>query len=152
MPPLLTDTAIGMVLGDAGIFKKSKKSGIKFSQSFQQKDFLFHLFTLWDLYTFMEMAGQRLDHKSQTIKSFWFKTFSHYSLNLLWEIFYKNGKKVLPDNLIVNSLTPLGFAYWIMCDPSMRRKGQKLIKIEEKGYSLHTSFIPSKPYRNVKRF
>lgn len=115
-----SEKILGMVLGDAGIFKKSKKSGIKFSQSFQQKDFLFHLFTLWDLYTFMEMGGQRLDHKSQTIKSFWFKTFSHYSLNLLWENFYKNGKKVLPDNLILNSLTPLGFAYWIMCDGSMR--------------------------------
>jgi hypothetical protein len=143
LPPLLTDTAIGMILGDAGIFKKSKKSGIKFEQSFQQKDFLFHLFTLWDLYTFMEMPGQRLDHKSQTIKSFWFKTFSHYSFTLLWENFYKNGKKVLPDNLILNSLTPLGFAYWIMCDGSLQ-KCKKVLIIHTQGFTKEENLLAVK--------
>ncbi len=82
----------------------------------------------------METSGQRLDHKSQTIKSFWFKIFSHYSFTLLWEKFYKNGKKVIPDNRILKFLTFLGFAYWIMCDGSLQ-KCKKVCLIHKRGFT-----------------
>lgn len=75
-----------MILGDGSLFKKSHHSGIKFEQGYKQKEFLYHLFDLFSLYTFMDVPGQRIDLHSKRkglVKSFWFKTFSHYSFTEL---------------------------------------------------------------------
>ena len=118
LPGLLCDISIGMVLGDASLFKYSHHSGIKFEQGFQQKEFLFHLYNLFSNYIFMEAPGQRLDLPSKKITFFWFTFFSHYSFTTLWERFYKNGKKVIPENLIKDPCWPclLGNVRWFLAE------------------------------------
>lgn len=50
-----------MALGDGSFFKYINNSGIKFEQTYKQKDFLYHLFNLFSGYTFMDTPGQRID-------------------------------------------------------------------------------------------
>lgn len=61
----------------------------------------------------------------------------------MWENFYKNGKKVLPDNLILNSLIPLPFAYWIMCDPSLQ-KCKKILIIHTQPFTKEENLLAVK--------
>ena len=83
IPSDLFETAFGMILGDASIYRKNREAFIKFEQGYSQKDFLFHLFDVFKIYCFMDEPGKRIDiniDKKGQIKSFWFKTFSHKSL------------------------------------------------------------------------
>ena len=44
IPQRLHEIAIGMILSDASMYKKSKEALIKFEQGYLQEAFLFHLF------------------------------------------------------------------------------------------------------------
>ena len=54
-----------------------------------------------------------------------FRTWSYSSFNWIHEMFYVNGKKVVPIN-IGEYLTPLALAIWIQDDGSRRGNGLKL--------------------------
>ena len=76
----------------------------------------------------MDEPGKRLDlygERKGLIKSFWFKTFSFYSLDEIWNLFYikSNDKaiKTIQEGLILNHLTERGLAYWIMGDGSLNK-------------------------------
>lgn len=80
----------------------------------------------------MEKSGKRLylkDIQKKQVKSFWFKTFSHYSFTKLFHLFYSENtsdgkfykRKTISENLIKDYLTPLKLAYWIMCDGSLKK-------------------------------
>ena len=71
----LTQVAIGMILGDAGLHRPGKEAYIKFEQGYAQKDFIYHLYDLFKGYTFMEEPGIRYNKGSDVVKSYWFKTF-----------------------------------------------------------------------------
>lgn len=93
LPPLpeeLREIAIGMILSDACMYKKSHHALIKFEQGYLQEAFLRHLFLMFKNYCFMIEPGKRLtlygDRKG-LIKSFWFNTFSHYSFTQIWNLF-----------------------------------------------------------------
>lgn len=122
LPLNLKEIAIGMILGDACMYKVSREAIIKFEQGYKQEEFIFHLFDLFKLYCFMEEPGTRLtlygDRKGLP-KSFWFKTFSHESFTEIWNLFYVNKSKQIQEGLITNHLTPIGLAYWIMADGSL---------------------------------
>lgn len=55
--PLINDflfqVALGMVLSDASMYRVSHDALIKLEQGAKQKDFLFHLFELFEKYCFM---------------------------------------------------------------------------------------------------
>lgn len=56
LPPIsseLREIAIGMILSDACMYKKSNHSLIKFEQGYAQEEFLNHLFSLFKSYCFM---------------------------------------------------------------------------------------------------
>lgn len=118
LPPNLVEIAIGMILSDACMYKKSTEALIKFEQGYLQKEFLFHLFEIFKPYCFMIEPGKRIDLKGSRnclIKSYWFKTFSHYSFTELLTLFYFNNEgkyvKKIQEGLILNNLTALGLAY-----------------------------------------
>lgn len=143
LPLNLKEVAIGMILGDACMYKKSNEALIKFEQGYLQKELLFYLFDLFKLYCFMEKPGERLNLRGERaglIKSYWFKTFSHFSFTEIWNLFYNEfGVKVIKTGLILNHLTPLGLAFWIMCDGSLDKNKKTLI--------LHTqSFTKAENY------
>ena len=123
LPQHLFDVTIGLVLGDAGMFRVSTEAGIKFEQGYAQEAFLRHIFDLFATYSFMLIPGKRLELRGSReglIKSFWFKTFSHYSFTVIWDLFYLNRVKVIRAGLVLKYVTPVSLAYWLtMCDGSL---------------------------------
>ena len=123
-PSELREIAIGMILSDACMYKKSKHAIIKFEQGYQQEEFLSHLFLKFKLYCFMVQPGKRLDlhgNRKGLIKSLWFKTFSHESFTQIWNLFYLKNSKQITEGLIKNHLSNIGLAYWIMGDGSLQK-------------------------------
>lgn len=125
LPKEIFDVAVGMILGDATMYRVSREAYIKFEQGYKQKDFLDTLFAIFNRYTFMRKPGIRsylsglatsqpkgLFLRNQP-KTFWFKTFSHESFTRLFVLFYQqevyNGKitykKRISQDLILNYLT-----------------------------------------------
>jgi hypothetical protein len=80
LPQHCFEIAIGMILGDASIYKVSTQAYIKFEQGYKQQAFLEHLFDKFKNYCFMDQPGKRFllnNPKTENqIKSFWFKSFS----------------------------------------------------------------------------
>ena len=123
LPPLpkeLREIAIGMILSDACMYKKSKHALIKFEQGYLQEEFLLHLFNIFKLYCFMIEPGKRITLRGSRkglTKSLWFKTFSYYSFTEIWNLFYikddssNKTVKIIREGLIKNNLTERGLAY-----------------------------------------
>ncbi len=153
LPQPCFEIAFGMLLGDASIYKVSNHALIKFEQGYKQQAFLEHLFDKFKNYCFMDQPGKRflLDNSKKTnqIKSFWFKTFSHKTFTQLYFIFYENKtnlgfykKKTITPGLITNYLTPKGLAYLIMCDGSLQNDKKSII-LHTQGFSEKENLILS---------
>lgn len=134
--PELSDTqfqiAVGMVFGDATMGKKSREAYIKFEQGYKQKEFVYHLFEIFGKYTFVDGPQIRFHPETKKIKSYWFRSFSHKTFTKLFELFYQptiNGKfrKTLTPSLIFDRITPISFAYWIMCDGSLQNNTKSMM-------------------------
>jgi hypothetical protein len=162
LPPDLFQIAVGMILSDACMYKVSKHALIKFEQGYLQEKFLFHLFSLFKDYCFMIEPGKRIQksgNREGLIKSFWFKTFSHFYFAAgqvpccrepaLWDLFYKSSSsssnkttlKNINQGLISNHLTERGLAYWVMGDGSLNKKSMIL---HTQSYSEEENMILSK--------
>jgi hypothetical protein len=163
LPPIsseLREIAIGMILPcvairrwcDACMYKKSKHSLIKFEQGYTQEKFLNHLFSKFKSYCFMEEPGKRIElygERKGLIKSLWFKTFSHYSFDDIWNLFYIENKdkykviKTIQKGLILNQLTDKGLAYWVMGDGSLQ-KDKKTMILHTQSFNENENLILSK--------
>jgi len=126
----------------------SREAHIKFEQGYKQEAFLYHLFHQFQLYSFMEEPGKRVDLRGKRlgcIKSFWFKTFSHCSFTKLWRLFYDTTtkRKSISNGLVLNHLTAEGLAYWIMCDGSLQNNGKTMI-LHTQGYTRDENILLSR--------
>ena len=61
LPQHCFDIAIGMILGDASIYKVSNQAYIKFEQGYKQQAFLENLFDNLKTYCFMDKPGKRFN-------------------------------------------------------------------------------------------
>lgn len=145
LPPTVFQTAFGMVLGDATMYHVSREAYIKFEQGINQKPFLDHLFDVFRDYCFMVEPQKRLN-RDQTVKSYWFKTFSFSDFTRLYSLFYqkteKKRRKCIRSGLVLHHLTPLGLAYWIMCDGSLQKDGKTLV-LHTQGFHYSENVILS---------
>jgi LAGLIDADG DNA endonuclease family len=152
LPPLpqeLKDIAIGMILSDACMYKTSNHALIKFEQGYLQSEFLLHLFFIFKSYCFMLEPGKRITlngPQKGLIKSLWFKTFSYYSFTDIWNLFYIKIEtkfvKTIQKGLILNNLTDIGLAYWIMGDGSLQ-SDKKTIILHTQSYTKTENLILS---------
>ena len=120
----------GSLLGDAHCEKRLNGTGSRIS--FYQEDS--HVEYLLYLHKYLAEAGycntktplisKRLGLKGKLRKIVRFSTWTYNGFNWIHEIWYENGKKVLP-NCIEQYLTPLALAIWIMDDGSKVGKGLK---------------------------
>lgn len=123
LDPVLLQTVVGMILGDASLSKQGVSAHVKFEQGYQQKEFVLHLFSLFKRYCFAEQVSERLvlrGVRAGMIKSYWFRTVSHKSFTDLHTLFYKDKRKIINLNFLRVVLTPRLLAYWIMCDGSLQ--------------------------------
>ena len=99
--------------------KKSTLSvRIRFRQGLLHKDYLYHLYEIFNSYC---PSGPKIntpapDKRTGNIYStIYFTTYSLPCFKELYELFYPKGKKVVPLNIGV-LLTTLSLAYWIFDD------------------------------------
>jgi hypothetical protein len=143
----------GSLLGDAhGDRLMSGGVRFRFKHSIIQKDYLFFK------YNFLLERGY-VNHnppvfmKDKLGDSYRFDTYCYSNLLWFYQIFYKNKIKVLPEfNYLIQFLTPLALAIWIMDDgtfksPGVRiainnftkEEGERLIEILRIKYSIESS-------------
>lgn len=122
----LKQILVGLIIGDLHI-QKSKgyvNPVCRFDQGIVHKDYIMHLFELFQSYCLAEPKTSIRSPSKQTGKVYSRIRFHTYALpcfNQLYELFYVNGKKVIPSNTF-DLLTPLGLAYWIADDGSFCKK------------------------------
>ena len=135
------------------MYKVSKDSKLKFEQGYMHKDYLYHLFNLFNNYTFHEEPYIRHEIRGPRkglIKSYSFRTFTHTTFNPIWDLFMSNGKKkIIIPNLILDYLTAEGLTYWIMDDGSLQNDKKTMI-IHTQSYSYEEVMILS--YELNKKF
>ncbi len=71
VPVSLIEVLVGMILGDATVFKQSKEAGVKFEQGYKQHSFMEHLFALFSVYRFMDTLAVTLSHGASQFNSCW---------------------------------------------------------------------------------
>ncbi len=117
---------IGSLLGDGTLWlgKGATNVNFKIEHGLAQKNYVFFKYKI-----FKEFVGTppKLSFRYNVIfnkrypKSWWFRTLRNSLFNSYFYSFYKDGKKIVP-NEIKSLLTPLGLAVWIMDDGSSNNK------------------------------
>ena len=126
----LKDISIGMILGDASIQRPSREAFIKFEQGYKQKEFIDHLFLLYNTFCFTKQVKIRTQPTDRSrVKSYYFRTYALPQFSKLYTLFFSEKivegskkKKAIFGDLITKRLTPQGLAYGIMCDGSLDGK------------------------------
>ena len=112
------DISIGLILGDASLQtqNKGKTYRLKFEWGNKQKSYLDHVYNLFNEWVIsLPHKKTRLSPKGNEIINWGFQTISHEAFNPLAELFINNNKKIVPELLIKDHLTPIGLAFWF-CD------------------------------------
>ena len=112
------DILVGTVLGDAYLQATGKRNArLRLEQGFKQKDYL--LWKTKKLASLFQGKAKYLERKHPLTKKI-YRYWRHQSqstpvLGALRLRFYKNGKKIIPEN-IERYTTPLMLAVWYMDD------------------------------------
>lgn len=113
------DTAIGLILGDAYIYSRNnaKTYGFKFEWGYKSKEYIFHVYEIFNEYILKEPhVYTRINKNDNEVKTWRMETFTGVIFKELGDLFIKNNKKIIIENLIKDYLTPRGLAYWYMDD------------------------------------
>lgn len=130
---------IGIILGDGHLEKQkgSKNYRLKIHQNDKHKDYVFHLYDIFQDFTKTPPRSKVVSAFNKTYESWYFNTTVHpdfmdYGIN-----FYNDGKKVLPNPALLASwLSPIGLAYWYMDDGSLKSKESKGVLLNTQNFSL----------------
>jgi hypothetical protein len=116
---------IGMILGDAYLQETGKRNArLRVEHSLKQQDYIF-----WKYQELMNFAQDK-PKKIIRFNPVWGKTYSYLRfqshssplLGKLRGIFYRNGKKIIPEELPKLLALPLSLAVWYFDDGSYDRK------------------------------
>jgi hypothetical protein len=117
---------LGSLMGDARLECRSKEIRAKYTarlrihQSDKQKDYVFWKYKNLKNLVLKGPRFTKVWHDPKRNKdhySWYFHTQSNETLGYIHQLFYKNGVKILPKELL-NLLEPLGLAIWYMDDGS----------------------------------
>ena len=100
---------IGTLLGDAWIDGKC----LRMKQSERYKEYVFWLYSQFENLC-KSPPKQRKDNRQWYFQTKFLEDISKYK-----EIFYKNGKKIVPKNIQELLISPLSLAVWYMDDGSL---------------------------------
>ena len=128
----IIDIIIGSLLGKAYANKRSGE-GVRlcYRQSVKHKEYLFWLYTFF--YNRGYTSNLQPRQYTRTIQKkegkiyygYEFNTFTFRSFSWIHDMFYKNGRKIIPLN-IYEYLTPLALAVWIMDDGGWTNDGIRI--------------------------
>jgi len=120
LTPEQHEVIVGLVLGDIYVRRIGKFSRLVFEQ--KNREYLFHLYNMFQDWTRTppkERKQRRLS--TSEVKSTWyFSTISHEEFQFYRDIFYPQGKKMIPMN-IETLLSARALAYWYMDDGTLNK-------------------------------
>jgi hypothetical protein len=120
---------VGSILGDgyleANWSKTNYRLGIRHSKDQEE-------YVNWTYEVLKPIVLTPPQHYERT-RSVWFRTISHTELSKLHEIFYREGKRIVPEIISTYLVNPLTIAVWFMDDGNVVRKNGKVY-----GYHLNT--------------
>jgi hypothetical protein len=133
----LKQILISILLGDGYCQKQGVNNRFKFEQGIIHEDYLMHLYGLFSAYCgkapiIKIRPPKKITGKSS--KSIYFNTFSLPCFVELGNLFYPDGKKIIPLN-IGDLLTPLSLCYWI-CDDGCFHKTQRSLYLCTNSFTL----------------
>jgi hypothetical protein len=139
LTPKTTEIIIGLCLGDLYISKRTLCSNpsLRFRQGIVHEDYILHLYELFKEFCSVAPKTQILKPDKRTGKvysSIYFMTYALPCFKELHELFYVEGKKVVPLN-IKELLTPLSLAYWL-CDDGAFDKVNRAVRLCTHSFSL----------------
>jgi hypothetical protein len=116
---------VGVILGDLHIqkFTENGNPNCQFSQGLVHKDYLYHLYSFFKDFCSSEpsIKNQKLVSTTGKVNSrIRFSTNCLPCFNEFYNLFYSNGKKVIPKN-IGDLLTPAGLAFFAQDDGYMNK-------------------------------
>nr|YP_010555471.1 LAGLIDADG endonuclease [Ramaria rubella]UYR22219.1 LAGLIDADG endonuclease [Ramaria rubella] len=118
---------VGFLLGDGSLIKKYEGGGtyFQYTQSINHSEYLHFIFNLFKELGLIKKNEPYLGVSVVKGKTYNYYSFSTRSLkiwNNLYHIWYKSKVKVIPDNLL-NILSPISLAYWLMDDGGWTNNG-----------------------------
>lgn len=116
----LKSILVGLLLGDLYIAKTNENPRLEFNQSTVHEEYLLHLYELFKSYCSAapKISNSPVDKRTGKIYSrIRFQTYSLPCFNSIYNLFYLEGKKIIPAN--INELfTVFSLAYWLCDDGS----------------------------------
>src|SRR3989338_3693380 len=126
---------IGTLLGDAHLEKNGQYSRLRVDHYEKHKDYIYWLANEFLLFSLEPRQVFDFDKRNSKTYSRWhFSTRSLPIFDEFREMFYLNGKKIVPKS-ISKLLTPLSLAIWYM-DDGFRRKDSKGFYLCTSSYAL----------------
>lgn len=115
---------VGKLLSDGWLERSSLNSNtrFRFKQSLTRTDYVIHSFIILSHYCSNIPYTAKSVRKGNISYTVGFSTRQLPCFNELYELFYKNKIKVIPNN-IYELLTPIALAHWIMGDGTILNKG-----------------------------
>lgn len=129
---------IGLILGDGGLEKNGNNVRLKVEHGFNQKKYLMWLYgELKNIISCQPRIVSSRSSKSGKIYSRWhFSTLSLECLNSYYYKFYKNTRKVVPDDIYKILISPLSLAVWYM-DDGYKRNDCNALRISTDSFNYN---------------
>lgn len=87
------------------------------------------------------IISDRYLNKTNKIKSYYFKTFTHPTFLELYNLFYiDNNTKNINKNFILNNINEISLSYWIMGDGSLNKR-DKIITLHTENFNKESNII-----------
>lgn len=112
---------VGKILGDGCLEKNGRHVRLKIEQTDRQKEYVFWLYQ--QLVPFVGRSPRAVFHAgldNKQTKRWRFATLSLSLFDNYKTLFYKEGRKIVPKELVSFLKTPLSLAVWYMDDGYMR--------------------------------
>ncbi len=117
------DILVGTLLGDGHLEtqNKGRTFRLKVEHSINQQDYVYWLFAKFNNLVLTKPQVKQQQVKGKLYQKYWFSTVSSGAMRFYGQLFYPNGKKVVPK-FISKLVTPLSIAIWFMDDGSLKLK------------------------------
>jgi len=125
---------IGSLLGDASIRQRERNSCFRVAHSFKQRDYINLKLKVLKCFGISEFCERTRIIKKRKTNMIYLSTKTHPIFNYYRNLFYKNGKKLITEDLL-NHLNAKSLAFWI-CDDGSYSKKQGYIILCTNSFSL----------------
>jgi len=163
------ELAVGAILGDGNLrfVRKNRQANLIVDHGIGQKDYVlwkYRLMERWVMTPPKELYRVYHKNMARELTSVRFSTISHPEFTALYNLFYKEGVKTIPENISEILVSPFSLAVWFMDDGNKNHQavflntqqfsvcGQKLLQeCLLKNFNLHSKLNKHCVY-NGKQF